>query len=126
MEKVYNKENSRPKHSGFGIASFAIFITTVIAHFSILLIKSALEMRYSTGTYKNIALTPLYTFLFSILAEPIFAVYLLGLVLGTIGLFQKNRRKVLAVLGVVFNLLAFIVVMGIIVLISLKIASLKL
>lgn len=83
-------------------------------------------MRYSTGTYKNIALTPLYTFLFSILAEPIFAVYLLGLVLGTIGLFQKNRRKVLAVLGVVFNLLAFIVVMGIIVLISLKIASLKL
>ena len=83
-------------------------------------------MRSSTGTDKNIALTSLCTFLFSILAEPFFAVYLLGLVLGTIGLFQKNRRKVLAVLGVVFNLPAFIVVMGIIVLISLKIASLKL
>ena len=80
-------------------------------------------MRYSTGTYKNIALTPYYTFLFSILAEPIFAVYLLGLVLGTIGLFQKNRRKVLAVLGVVFNLLTFIVVMAIIVLISLTIVK---
>jgi len=94
---VYNKEHSRLRHSGFGLASFAIFITTVTAHFSTMLIKSVLEMRSSTGTDINIALTPLYTFLFSILAEPFFAVYLLGLVLGTIGLFQKNRQKILAV-----------------------------
>jgi hypothetical protein len=122
---VYKKENSRPKHSGFGIASFAVFITTVIAHFSIVLIKSALEMRSSTAADTNTALTPLYTFPFSILTEPLFAVYLLGSVLGTIGLFQKNRRKVLAVLGVVFNLLAFFVVMAIMVLISLIMVNYK-
>jgi hypothetical protein len=131
MEKVYNKKHGKPKHSGFGIASFVIFITTVIAHFSVVWIKIALEMISFTAKNTNIALTPLCAFLFlcnflfSILAEPIFAVYLLGLVLGTIGLFQKNRRKVFAVLGVVFNLLAFIVLMTIIVFISVKIVDFK-
>lgn len=122
---MYNKEHTRPKHSGFGIASFVIFITTVIAHFTILRINCTLERTSAAGTDTNTALIPLYIFLFSILAEPIFAVYLLGLVLGAIGLFQKNRRKVFAVLGVVFNLLAFIVLMTIIVLISVKIVDFK-
>ena len=125
MEKVYNKKHSKPKHSGFGIASFAIFITTVIAHFSIVLIKSFFEMRFSTGTDADAAIIPLYTFMYSILAEPVFAIYLLGFVLGIIGLFHKNRRKVLAVLGIVFNLPAFIVVTGIIILISVSILSIE-
>ena len=122
---MHNKEHNIIKHSGFGIASFAIFITTLTAHFSIVLIKSFFEMRFSTGTNADLAIIPLYTFLFSILAEPVFAIYLLGFVLGIIGLFHKNRRKVLAVLGVVFNLPAFIVVIGIIILISVSIVSLE-
>lgn len=122
---MYNREHNILKHSGFGIASFIIFITTVMAHFSVVLIKSFFDTRSSAGADIDKALTPLCNFLFSILAEPLFAIYLLGLVLGIIGLFQKNRRKVLAILGVVFNLPAFIVVIAIIVLISITIASFK-
>ncbi len=88
----YPAQDTKPKHSGFGIASFIISILAP-AFF----ICSLMTLYFvGGGAYPGaMVIVPLflgaYGFLF------------IGIGLGIAGLFQKNRRKVYAILGITFS-----------------------
>lgn len=116
---------TRVKHSGLGIASFSIFIGMVaiflisivgmlsgIADLDIWEGLSPEELASQVEDHSDIII---YFFLMmsTIVGN------LVGLILGIVGLVQKNRKKVFAILGTVFNgavigFILFIVVLALI------------
>ena len=87
------------KHSGIGIASFVISIATGVFTFLLMVVAGVMEVSTPGGIDEN-SVEAVVTGLFLI------ALLLLDLValgLGVGGLLQKDRRKLLAVLGTVFS-----------------------
>jgi hypothetical protein len=98
----------RNKHSGLGIASFSIFGGMAVLFVILLIamiarITSKIDITADpediTDTIENMPELMVLSFLMfgSILGN------LIGLVLGIIGLIQKERKKIFAILGTVFN-----------------------
>ncbi|MDR1007057.1 MAG: hypothetical protein LBL65_00635 [Campylobacteraceae bacterium] len=87
------------KHSGLGIASFILSIISVICIFILLFVAGAIDVSTPGGMDEN-----------SVTAVVIGALYFLftgfsvvGIGLGIAGLFSKDRKKIFAVLGLIFS-----------------------
>jgi len=86
------------KHSGLGIASFVISIITGLMMFMLFVVAGVMETSTPGGMDENSMEAMLVgLFLFALLFLDLLAVGL-----GVAGLFQKERRKLFAVLGLVF------------------------
>ncbi len=100
------------KHSGIGIASFVISILAGILIFIVLGIAGSLEASTPGGIDENsteavmVGLAIIGLLLLSVLA--------VGLGVG--GLFQKERKKIFAILGTVFSSFLILSVIGLMVL----------
>jgi hypothetical protein len=88
-----------PKHSGFGIASFLITLAAGLLEFVFLACVGVLAVNNPAGLDEN---SPEVIFLGLGLLGGFF-LSILGLVLGIVGLAQKNRKKAFAAIGVVFG-----------------------
>lgn len=90
---------AEPKHSGLGIASFAISVLSGILIFVMFVVAGVMESSTPGGMDEEspaAIMLGLSLFAFVFLS-------LLAFVLGIAGLFQSNRKKVFAVLGLVFS-----------------------
>lgn len=86
------------KHSGLGIASFITSIASGILIFVLIIIAGVIETTTPGGMDEN-SLTAV------IIGLSFFAflgISLIALGLGIAGLFQKDRKNILAILGTVF------------------------
>lgn len=92
------------KFSGLGIASFVISIVATVLLFLLFIIAGIIEVSTPGGVDESSATAViigffLITFMFVLIAA-------LGLGIG--GIFQKGRKKIFAILGVIFSALTFI------------------
>ena len=91
------------KHSGLGISSFIIGIATAILIFAEIVIAGMMEASTVGGIDEE---SPQAV----ILGLALFATMgmcLVGAGLGIAALFQKNRKKVFAILGIIFSISPF-------------------
>ena len=96
------------KHSGIGIASFVISIFMGIFYFSVILIAGVVGAANPEGINEESVTAVVIGLL--ILAG--LGVSLIGIGLGIAGVIQKEYKKILSVLGLVFNSLGVIGVIG--------------
>lgn len=99
------------KHSGLGIASFILSILVGAFEFFLFAITGILETRTPGGLNEESAEAIILGLL--IIAGLIVSLAGAGIAIG--GLLQKNRHKVFAVLGVIFNIVLFIGVLVLII-----------
>ena len=93
------------KHSGVGIASFVTSIVAGVLIFLLVIIAGFLEVSTPGGMdEESIAAVLIGLFLFAFLGAELVA---LGLGIG--GLIQKDRKKIFAILGVVFSATALLI-----------------
>lgn len=93
------------KHSGVGIASFVTSIVAGVLIFLLVIIAGVLEVSTPGGMgEESIAAVLIGLFLFAFLGAELVA---LGLGIG--GLIQKDRKKIFAILGVVFSATALLI-----------------
>jgi len=87
------------KYSGLGIASFIISVVSGFSIFVLMIVAGFLQATTPGGMHeKSAAAVIVGLFLLAFLA-----ITVAGLGLGVGGLFQKNRKKIFAVLGTVFS-----------------------
>jgi hypothetical protein len=108
---TYDGQPLRRKQSGLGIASFTIFASMALI-FAIMLGSVAVKLTglidMETGVYdsaeieRRMADMPELALMSLALLGTLFG-NLIGLILGIVGLVQKERKKVFAVLGTVLN-----------------------
>lgn len=93
------------KHSGVGIASFVTSIVAGVLIFLLVIIAGVLEVSTPGGMdEESIAAVLIGLFLFAFLGAELLA---LGLGIG--GLIQQDRKKIFAILGVVFSATALLI-----------------
>lgn len=97
-------ENRFLKHSGFGIASFIIALAVGALEFILLVVAGILESTTPGGIDENspIAMLLGLAMIGGILVD------LLGIIFGIVGLCQRGRKKVFAILGVVIGCLVLV------------------
>ena len=88
------------KHSGFGVASFIISMGAGLLCLAMFIVAGVMEASTPGGMSEEDPMVMLVGF--GILAGG-FAM-LLGLVFGIAGLFQENRKKIFAILGLLLSL----------------------
>ena len=97
-------ESSQKTYSGLGLASLCLSILAglgifgAIAYAVYIQVTTGAEITSQRGTMMLVGLAMIGCVLLGIV----------GIVLGTVGLFQANRRKLLPVLGLIFNVLVFL------------------
>lgn len=102
------------KHSGLGIASFITSIVSGLILFLLIVIAGVMEASTPGGIDENSAGAVIVGFcLFAFMGAALLA---LGLGIG--GLFQKERKKIFAILGTVFSAVSlvgtiFLMILGI-------------
>ena len=118
-ESTQNTEFIKPKHSGFGVASFIISIAVGLLLFIVFAIAGFIQASTPGGMDQHsikalvIGLSIIGLFLFDIVAA----------VLGIIGLFQRERKRLFAILGTLFSSLTVISVIALITFGIMKIKS---
>jgi hypothetical protein len=100
-----------PKHSGFGIASFVIVLAAGALEFVLVVIAGILETMTPGGMDEN---SPIAILLGLVMIGGLL-VDLLGILLGIVGLCQRDRKKPFAGLGVVTGLLVLVGLVAVIV-----------
>lgn len=100
------------KHSGLGISSFVISLVSVVIMF-VLFVFSALMYAESGGAMDETAPQVVMLGLFIIITLLLSVV---GLGLGIGGLFQKERRKLFAILGSCFSGSLIVITIGVMIL----------
>ena len=103
-EPIVDSEISKKGHSGFGISSFSIFcfaFLLMIITFTLTIIYGPLDPDFVDEQSTHAVLIG-FSWLFNAL------ITLVGIGLGITGLFQKDKKKIFAVLGVVLNFIIFI------------------
>ncbi|RAV06490.1 hypothetical protein DQG13_01245 [Paenibacillus sp. YN15] len=127
--EMYDTEPPRRRHSGLGIASFTIFASMALIFIIILgsiTVKLSGLIDTDTGAYdyeeieRRVADMPELAFMGLALLGTLFGNFV-GLILGIVGLVQKERKKVFAVLGTVLNGL---VIIGLILMVLISILAL--
>jgi hypothetical protein len=109
--RVYREDYDRIRHSGFGIVSLIISILVGVYSLCPLAVAGIVEVN-TTGGMSRESWVVAVIGLFLILG---LGMSLLGIELGIVGLIQRDRKKVSPVLGLVFNLAAAVVLVGIMV-----------
>ena len=89
------------KHSVLGIISVIIGIVMVIAFFTLLILTQVSES-YSPGSMNEDSPVAIYT---GAAMLGIGILNFIGAILGLIGIFQKNSKKLFPVAGAIINLL---------------------
>lgn len=84
--------------SSLGLASFFISIGTFLFIIILLIVIAMIDNRKSQAGELAGSIFLICFFIVAPLA------HLVGAILGTIALFQKHRKKVFAVLGIIFNI----------------------
>ena len=102
------------KHSGLGVASFITSIVSTIFIFMTIVVASVVEIT-SPGGMDESSATAIMVGLF--LIAFVFA-SLIALGLGIGGIFQKERKKIFSVLGMIFSVVTlmcttFVLIIGI-------------
>jgi len=100
------------KHSGLGIASFAISIFVVIAMFGLFVVAGIMEASTPGGMSEDSTAAV-------VIGLGIFAIGGLGLIsfgLGVATLFQRERKKLFGILGGIFSLGILLLAVGAIIL----------
>ena len=98
------------KHSGLGVASFTLAIVVLVLTFIIVIIAGVMETSAPAGMDEG---SPTVVMLgFAIIGMLIANVVAFGLGIG--GVFQQDRKKLYAVLGMTFAMLTFIGTIGLI------------
>ena len=100
------------KHSGVGIASFVLSLLSGIGLFVLFGVAGYMEAQSPGGMSEDDPTTML-------LGVALIAGGLgqfLAFILGAVGLFQPNRKKIFAILGTIFSLLAILAFGGLMVL----------
>ena len=111
-EKIYKDDLGAGRHSGFGVASFIISLMTLglyVLIFTLTFIFAGIAPE-SVDRESPVARVSVFLLLLGILAN------LIGLVLGIAGVRQKNRKRLLSILGIIFNsaiLIGFMVLIAI-------------
>lgn len=98
------------KHSGLGIAAFITSITSAVSIFILIVIAGVIEVSTPGGMDEESA----GAVVIGLLLFAFVGTTLVGLGLGIAGLVQKDRKKIYAILGVIFaavTLLVTLVVM---------------
>ena len=98
-EGMQNTERVKSKHSGFGVASFIISILAGLLMFLIFVIATIIQVSTPGGMDRQSIQAMLVGL--SIIALLFFDI--VAVVLGIVGLFQKKRKKLFAVLGIIFS-----------------------
>ena len=100
------------KHSGVGIASFVLSLLSGIGLFVLFGVAGYMESQSPGGMSEDDPTTML-------LGVALIAGGMgqfLAFILGAVGLFQPNRKKIFAILGTIFSLLAILAFGGLMVL----------
>lgn len=97
--KIYKEDTGFGKHSGFGIASFIIAVGVGVL--DLLLFGLAFVLGGIVPSVVQRGSTILYVFGAIVMLG--FVASLVGSGLGIAGLRQKNRKRVLSILGLIFN-----------------------
>ncbi len=92
------------KHSGFGIASFIIALAAGALECVLIVIAGILETMTPGGVDED---SPVAMLLGLVVIGGIL-INLLGIIFGIVGLFQRDRKKPFAVLGVVIGSLVLL------------------
>lgn len=96
------------KHSGFGIASFAFSLVSLLAFLGCFVFIVVMEAQSETGFDDSSTEAIFVGLAFMALAFG----SLINLSLGVIGLFQQGKKKVFAILGTIFSLLVLLMALG--------------
>ena len=110
-KRAYREDCDRIRHSGFGIVSLIISVLVGVCSLCPLAAAGIVEVTAARGMSKEswvVAVIGLF------LAVGL-GMSLLGVELGIAGLIQRDRKRVFAILGLVFNSAATIVLVGIMV-----------
>ncbi|MCG9740068.1 hypothetical protein L1D32_18060 [Shewanella insulae] len=87
------------KHSGLGIAGFVLSILSTLLIFGLLIIAGVLEATTPGGIDE----TSPEAIIVGLLLFAFIGLTLVALGLGVAGLFQKQRKKIFAILGTIFS-----------------------
>ena len=112
MESMENAESMEPKHSAFGIASFILSIFVGMSMFLAFVIAGVMEASRPGGMDEQ----SIQAVIVGLAIITLIFLDLVAVVLGIVGLFQKNRKKVFAILGVIFSSVTLMLVIGVIIL----------
>ena len=99
---------AQSKHSGLGIAAFALGIFNLLALFVLLAVAGYLEGSVPGGLGNNESLAMAV----GLVAMLVMALCLLALGLGIGGCVQKQHKKVFAILGIVVSGLTTMIMVG--------------
>jgi len=108
---ISNVEDLEQKHSRFGIASFILSLVAGLAMCGALVFVILLP-GFDTGTQS----THLFTLVVGLVFCGFFLVDFVAIGLGIAGLFERNRKKVFAILGIVFSSATVLVLAGLFIL----------
>ncbi len=102
---------AEPRHSGVGITSFALSMLSGISLFALFGVAGYLESQSPAGMSEEDPTTMLLgvALLGAGMAQ------FLAFILGAVGLFQPNRKKIFAILGLIFSLVAIVTFGGLMV-----------
>ncbi len=107
--KVYStvdayKRNTRLAHSGVGIASFIISVVMACIIFMLVVIAGVMEVSTPGGiNEESVGAIILGMFILGALA-----ITFIALIMGVIGLFQYDRKKLFAILGTVISVMTLL------------------
>jgi hypothetical protein len=102
MNASFDDPAAQKNHPKVGVISFGLAIGTGVVTF-LLFIASLIPQ---SGTYMAQRLSTVLM-IFGMGVAPL--LHLSGLILGVIGAFRKNSRKVFPILGIIFNILPLII-----------------
>lgn len=105
-------ETAKKKHSGVGIASCLLSVLSGIALVSLFAIAGYLESQSPAGMNENDPSTVALGLALIVAGMTQF----LAAVLGIVGLFQSNRKKLFSVIGTIFSVLAILLFGGLMIL----------
>ena len=100
------------RHSGFGIASFVLSILIGIGFFVLFIVAGVIEANTPGGMDEEstAAIAVGLLLFFGMFSS------LVAIVLGFVGVFQQNRKKVFAILGIAFNSMIILGTIGLVIL----------
>lgn len=111
---TFYSEQSAPtelKHSGVGIASFVLSMLSGLSLFVLFGVAGYMESQSPGGMSED---DP-STMLLGVALIGAGMAQFLAFILGAVGLFQPNRKKIFAILGTIFSLLAILTFGGLMV-----------
>ena len=98
-EGMQNTERVKSKHSGFGVASFIISILAGLLMFLVFVIGTIMQLSTPGGMDQQ----SIQAMLVGLSIIALLFIDIVAVVLGIVGLFQKERKKLFAILGIIFS-----------------------